>query len=405
LVKGFFLVNVLKVACVAILFATAYAYPRDAFAEEGDFFRPYMGVTQGYDSNLRRFNSRETALAATGSSETSDTFTRKEVGVILDKQISLQKLYADISVNDTRYNRNSDIDNDGKKALGRWGWQVGNHLQGNVEASHEESLVPFADYRGLELNQRTIDRRLFDATWRFHPSWQVRSAISRSEMEFSAVSQQRANLNENAQELGVDYLSPSLSKIGIQYRHVRGDRPVPLQVGILLVDNSYDQNELKAKVDWMYSGKTQLQFLGGLVERKHDEFSERDYSGFNSRLNLNWAATGKTLVNISTWREIGGQSYVTSSYILSRGISLGLSWLVTGKVTVQGNLRYDNQDFQGDINSHRVDTYRSSSVSLLYKATDALSLNATLNRSTRISTNELLEFASSGAFLSAQYAF
>ncbi|MEZ0232253.1 MAG: XrtB/PEP-CTERM-associated polysaccharide biosynthesis outer membrane protein EpsL [Methylophilaceae bacterium] len=382
------------------------ANTRFAFADEGDFFRPYVGLTQGYDSNLRRFNKKDSALAATGSKETSDTFLIKKVGIILDKEISLQKFYVDISGDQTSYNRNSGLDNDGKKAIARWNWHIGSHLEGNLERYHKEAMVPFADFRGLGLNVQTEDRKSFDTIWRFHPSWQMRGAISEYESQYSSVSQRTANLDETAQELGIDYLSPSSSTIGLQLRHARGDRPEQQRVGLLLIDNSYDQNELKAKVDWVYSGKTRLQFLGGEVERKHDEFSERDFKGFNARLNTLWQATGKTSFNLSTWREINGQSYVTSSYTLSKGSSIGASWDATSKVSLQSNIRYETVDFEGDsINSTRTDKNRYYSLALVYKPILGLVLNASVNRSLRDSTIPSLGYVSNGAILSAQYEF
>lgn len=376
-----------------------------ACADEGDFFRPYAGLTYGYDSNLRRFSSKELAEVFTGSRDTADTFLRKEAGIILDKQISLQRLYVDVSKNETTYNRNSEIDNEGKRLLGRWDWQVGVRLKGEALINHEETLVPFADFRGIELNLRTRDTKSFTANWLIHPRWQVRGALSDVNTDYSVVSQQVANLEERAQEVGLDYLAPSRSKVGLQLRHVRGDRPVPQLFFGQLIDNSYDQDELKAKIDWVYSAKTQLQFLGGFVERKHDELPVRDFSGFNARLNANWIATGKTMFNFGLWREIGGQSYVTSSYTLNQGAKLTWSWMWSAKTSFRADISREKVDFEGDLVATRSDNKKDFSAGVQYAPIKGLTLSLTANRSERTSTNQFVEYVSNGLFLSTQYAF
>jgi exopolysaccharide biosynthesis operon protein EpsL len=377
-----------------------------ACADEGDVFRPYVGLTSGYDSNLRRFSNKDVAEASTGSRDTADTYLRKEVGIILDKQISLQKFYADVSVNETSYNQNSDIDNTGKSMLARWNWRLGTHLEGNMLISHDEAMVPFADFRGMALNLRTIDRQSFDAVWRFHPRWQVRSLISDSKTDYSDISQRSSRLNESAKELGLDYLFPTMSKVGLQFRNVDGDRPDPQQVGTLLIDNSYTQNELKLAADWMYSGKTRIQFLGGGVERSHKEFSNRDFKGINSRLNFDWMMTGKTSLNSSIWREINGQSYVTSSYVLSKGASVSLNWMATSKIVLQATTRYDESSFEGDSgNSSREDINRYHALSVNYRPLNDLTLTGLLNRSIRESTVSNLGYKSTGLVFNVRYEF
>jgi predicted chitinase len=70
-------------------------------------------------------------------------------------------------------------------------------------------------------------------------------------------------------------------------RHMEGEYPAaPI--------NAYEQNEVKAKVDWQLTGKTWLQFLGGWAKREYDNNPQRDSSEPSARLTAYWKATGKT---------------------------------------------------------------------------------------------------------------
>lgn len=381
-----------------------------AFALEGDVVRPYASATYLYDDNMRRFGSEQQALASTGSTKRADTMVMTEVGIILDKKISQQEFSADFSANRSRFDRNSALDSSGRKLTAKWNWHVGNRWQGNFQGYHRKSMVPFADFRvvsGLGLNLKTEDRLTADAIWRFHPRWQTRLAFINYKIDYSAPTQQVANLDEDSQEFGVDYLAPSGSKIGVLLRHAEGKRPVDQFFLGLPVNNDYDQDEVKLNADWIVSGKSRVQFLGGMVKRSHKEFSERDFEGFNARTNYTWSPTGKTNLRLSAYRENNAQSFVTSSYTLNRGVSLQATWLAREKVTIQGNVAHEKRDFVGDevFGRNRSDKDKNYSLSLIYRPTSSLQINAALTHSNRESTEEFFKYNSNSFSLSGQYEF
>lgn len=399
-----------KIALVGALGLELIGFQSAAFALEGDFFRPYASATYMYDDNLRKFSSKEQALQSTGSTKTADTMVMTEVGIILDKKISQQVFFVDLAVNRSKFDRNTMLDSDGREMTGRWNWHLGNFWQGTFSAYHKKALVPFADFSsvgGIGLNLRTEDRRTADAIYKFHPRWQARVAYINYELEFSAANQQAANLNENAQELELDYISPSSSKVGVIYRHARGDRPVDQILSGVAINNDYDQNELKLTVDWSLTGKTKFQFLGGIVDRQHDQVPQRNFRRFNARSNLSWAPTGKTNVILSAWRENNAQAFVTTSYTLNRGVSLAGSLYATSKITLQGNMRYEKRDFEGDVllGPQREDTDKTMSLALVYRPTMSWMLNAALSRSTRDSNSQAFQFESNSLSLTGQYEF
>lgn len=371
--------------------------------------RPYASMTYMYDDNLRRFSSKEQTLLYTGSSKMADTMLMSEVGIILDKKISQQAFFVDLSVNKSKFDRNSVLDSSGRDLFAKWNWHLGNHLQGNLQASQKKSMVPFSDYRevgGLGLNMRTEDRLYADAVWKLHPRWQLRVALVNYQVDYSALTQRAANLNEDSQELELDYIAPSTSKVGVVYRHAKGDKPEQIFLGIP-ISNNYDQNELKLNVDWSLTGKTKLQFLGGLVDRKYDEFSERDFHKFNARGNLSWMPTGKTGINLSVWKENNAQSYVTANYTANTGASVVGSLYMTNKLTLQGNIKYEKRDFEGDVvfGQVRSDKDKNFSLALIYKPTLSFMLNASVAHSTRDSSDDRFGFDSNSIALTGQYEF
>lgn len=406
-------IKLTKAALIASLSLELFSFTLPTYALEGDVIRPYASVTYSYDDNLRRFSSKQQALTSTGSSKMSDTVMMTGVGIILDKEISRQRIFIDIGANKSSFDRNSELDNTGRDMKGRWDWELGNRLDGKVEFTHKKALVPFSDYRaqtgpGLSLNTRTQDYRLLEARWLFHPRWRARAALSNSETEYGSEVQKASNLEENAYEVGLDYLSPSRSVVGVLYRHVKGTKPTQVFQGAS-VSNDYDQDELKLNVDWAVTGKSKLQFLGGLVDRKYDGFSTRDFRKFNMRGNFSWAPTGKTGLNFSAWKENNAQAFVTTSYTENTGASVVGSWYMTSKLTLQGNVKYEKRDFAfndtGFAREDRSDKDKNYSLALIYKPTLSFMLNASVTHSARDSNDDRYGFDSNGIALTGQYEF
>ena len=401
-------IKLIKVALIASLSLELFSFTLPTYALEGDVIRPYVNVSYTYDDNVRRFSDKARALSLTGRENMADTVFVAGVGVIIDKKISRQGIFLDLNINETKYDRNSELNNTGKRFLGKWNWVFGNYWKGLLQFSHRERMVPFSDFnvnnvRGTSLSMVTEDSVGFDVIRKLHPRWQARLGIKKYELEYSAQLQRPADLNEMAEELALDYLAPSGDTVGMVYRHAIGDRPNPEMIGNLSVDNSYKEDSLKANMDWNITPKTRLRFLGGYVERKHDELSYRDFRGWNARANALWMITGKTTLNMEVWREANAQSFVTSTYTLNKGINTNLVWNATSKVALQGSYMYEQMEFVGE--ADREDIRKVARLSLLYKPKLDWQISTFLNHNTRSSNEDIYAFKSTSVGLSLRYEY
>jgi exopolysaccharide biosynthesis operon protein EpsL len=375
-------------------------------AEPDQVVRPYVGYAVAHDDNLLGAGD---AVDGPGDAVSSAS-RRAEAGLLLDKRIGQQGLSAALQFTRTTYEQLPELDNDGKDLRLNWNWHLGNHLDGNLGSSYVQALAPFVNFHGRERNLRSERREFADGRWLLHPSWRVRAGVSRDTLAYDLDAQQAGNRVENVSELGLDYLAKSGSTIGTQLRHTRGQFPNRQQVGDLSVDNSYVQDELKAKINWLITGKTQLQFLGGLVERKHDAFAGRDYRGLNARLNANWQASAKLGVALAGWREIGALDDVTASYTLNQGQSIGATWDLSDRVRLDGQLKHETSDYSGTAAiasalNERKDSVRRAAFGLAYKPTAHLRLSAQAYRDERRSTLAANSYPTSGVSLNSRYEF
>jgi exopolysaccharide biosynthesis operon protein EpsL len=386
-------------ACVPAFAASGAPAPSE------DVLRPYVGYGFAYDDNaLGQANGVD--------GKQSDTSHHAEAGLIFNKRVSQQVLSAKLNFSRVKYSKLGQLDHNAKDLLANWNWHAGSHLDGNVGASYLEALTPYASSIDSQRNLRTQRREFADGGWRLHPSWRVRAGVSREKVNYDLDAQKAADRNEKTGELGLDYLAAAGNTVGVQLRHTRGDLPNPQLIGAQLVDNSFDQNEIKAKVNWIVTGKTQLQFLGGFVRRKHDVEPARDYSGFNARVIGNWQPTGKIGVTLSGWREIGALDDLTASYTLNQGLSAGAGWELSSKLKLDAVLKHETSDFSGAApfaavspDRDRKDTFLTASVKLTYRPIDRLQLGVLAYRKNRNSNLDGNSSTNNGVMLSSRYEF
>lgn len=383
--------------------AVLFMFPSACAALGIEKFQPYLGYAVFYDNNLLRSPDDGAVL--------KDTYHRAEAGLAFEGVISQQRLLANLNFNRSRFNRYDVLDNDGKDLLAQWNWHIGKHLEGNVGKSYIQSLSRFVEFHELQRNIRTQQREFFDAAWLFHPEWRIRGGASRSTVNYNLFSQRSLDRTEDTGEFGIDYLASSNSTIGLQLRHTRGEFPYPQDFGFAQVDNSYNQDEAKIKIKWFLSGKSQLQFLGGQIKRKHDFFPARDISAFNARLVANWVPSAKIDMTISAWQETGAVEDLTASYTFNQGGSLGLIWDMSSKTRLEGLLRHESRDYRGEptfiwmLPTERKDTYRTASVTYVYAPFQHLKTGLMIQHEQRDSGISYYNYRANSAMINARYEF
>lgn len=382
------------------------AFSTAVHAEISDTIHPFLRTSIAYDDNLLRLSEFPGQTP-----DLSDTSRTVQGGFLFERPIGRQLFTGYAKLSRVTFNRNTELDYNGKDALVDWAWQLGNHVQGHLGTSYLETLTPFADTNSKERNLRTQRRHYADVTWRFHPSWQVRAGFSRFDADYELLAQKLNNRSEDATELGLDYLAASGSKVGVQLRRLKSDYQFKGGAGTGFSDNDYTQDEIKANVLWLVSGPTKLSFLGGWVRRTHPLSGSGSSSGANGRLIADWVATGKLRLNAALWREFqvveGG--IVGSS--LNKGASVAAFWSATAKVGVNAQLQHEKRDFS-TINGFTAlnglsDASTSSSLGLTYTPLRNITLEADAFRSRR-SGNPIVgsnSYRSQGVSFSANVQF
>lgn len=366
---------------IAVLVAAVWGLP--AAAEISDTVHPFVAVTVTHDDNLLRLADQVVGL----DGPRSDTITQLQGGVLFARPIGRQILSGQAKLSKVTFGHYDQLNYDGKDLLAVLEWHLGNHVQGHLGTSYAQSLTPFTDYHSTERNLRVQRRQYFDAAWRFHPSWSVHSGVSHDKFDYELATQRLNERTEKSVDLGLDYLASSESRVGVVVRRLKGEYANPRVFGSTIIDDDYDQNEVKADIYWRFSGVTQLRFLGGWVERKPASLARRSTKGNNGRVVINWAPLGKVRFTGTAWREFGAVESSLVNNSLNQGGSVGADWDISAKVRGNALIRREKRDFSalsglnvpGDIS----DTTRSASLGLSYVPKPAIQLGVNFTHDVR----------------------
>ncbi len=353
-----------------------------AMAGPSDALHVYGSVGYFHDDNLFRLPDEAPGY----DNQRSDSAIQSVLGLFFDKTYGRQKVFLQAKRSKVKFDHFSQLDYDGKDYLGRLNWQLGNHLEGSVGASYAQTLAPYTDFRSRERNLRVQKREFFDGAWRLHPSWRVRAGATRDRYTYELPIQRINDRTETATEVGFDYLPSSGSTAGLVARRIKGNY-LNLRVfnGIVL-DESFVQDELKAKIDWRVTPISTIEVLAGHARRSHEGMGQRDASGFNGRVTLSSAPRAKLHLNAALYREFTPVESNIVTYALSRGASAGATWDATAKIRVEGAISSERRAYETGVapaGADLSDKLRRASLSATWSARPAIQFVAGLARERR----------------------
>lgn len=366
---------------LATLIGAALCAP--AQAAISDTIHPFVSVAYSYEDNLLRLP--DGVPGPDGSR--SDSLTQVQAGLLFERPIGRQLLTAQAKVSRVAFRHYDQLNYNGKDFSAEWQWYVLRNFSGHLGASYAEVLTPFTDYHSSERNLRTTRRVYADGNWRLHPSWQVHGGVSHTHFSYDLASQRFLDRDEDAEDVGFDFLAASGSRFGMLARHTRGDYPNKQPFGSLLIDNGFSQNEVKANVYWRANGVTQVQVLAGWAKREHNFFTNHDASGANGRVTVFWQPLGRVKFTLAGWREFAAVESTLVSSSLNKGTSLAASYDLGAKLRADASVRHERRDFN-TINSivlpgPATDSGNYATAGLTYTPLSSLQFNLSLFRETR----------------------
>jgi len=298
-----------------------------------DTFNPYAYARVLYDSNLFRRDSNEQ----------DDTIGYLGAGVNADWKLSRQHLLLDAVVARAKYDTNDQLDHTMIDAKGTWAWQVGNLWSGRLGYQYEDELTSFNQRLVTDKDMRTTQTGFLNGGYQIHPDWRLVAGAELRDVSF----QERKRLDRDASRgsLEVQYQNTLNTRVGVRGQYTKNDLKDE-NIGGISIDNDYDETEISGVFYWEGTAKSALEARLGYVDVSYNELDDRDFKGVSYRAIYHWILSDKTRIDVEAWRETSSLSDEITDYVLAHGISISPTWEITSKVSLDGELLYNNDDFK-----------------------------------------------------------
>jgi exopolysaccharide biosynthesis operon protein EpsL len=380
-----------------------------AMSSPDDTIRPYIATNLLYDSNFLRLSDNVDPVLVSGKSDKSDFVKQVTAGFEMDWTLSRQHFIVNANINRNWFQNYTTLDYTGWDTLAQWNWQVGNDLDGDIGYSNAQVLGSFVQLNSLVNNLRNNQRAFASAGYLFHPNGKIKLGFFRIESQLDGTGRQFSNNIEDNAELNLQYLSPTGSIFGLRVLGTSGEFPDRELTTDDLLDNAYTRMNYYITWDWHASVKTRVTGQVGYTQQRYEHFGSRDFSDIVAALDLNWQANDTTLLELSARREIVQADTLFSSFMLTEGIWLNLSWQATPKIALRLPVSYQEQQYLGGGVGVGLDQQKDQvgnvGLSLMYYPVESISIGPVLNYEKRDSNNPFRAYETESAGINLQVAF
>lgn len=344
----------------------------------------YVGASLGhyYSSNVFRSNA----------ASNSDRLTSISLLGGVDQRLGRQRVYANARFNDTRYQDNTRLNNNGYNLGAGVNWETVGNLSGTLEYTRARTL---ADFNSTTAVAPTTERNLqtdqsATATVRLGlptlSSYSVEGSWIHRERAYSLSLFDSQEFRQDAQSLGLLYNASSAWRFGVAGRYTKGKVPVG--------GFEYDRKDLDLTALWRASGSSNLN--ARLSRSKSDNFS-----GLTGALTWDWRPGGRWSASTQLSRDTGIETYylginngLSDFNRVQTALQTQLNYQLTGKVTVQlgaGYTRLSRNDDQ--FGTSFKDNSRQYSLGLAWQALRNVTLGCQYSRMSRDTTSVLYAYS------------
>ena len=346
-----------------------------------------LGSTVTHDANLYRLAPGVDPQATIGSSDKSDTVTTTSIGIVADKEFGIQRLKLDLRLNNSRYRRFSQLDNEGYSHSGTWQWALGRRLHGGLSYSRSSQLSSFVDtlQTSRSINTRTAYRG--NAHFQVAPDWDLFGGLGQEESVESAANRQSSNYTNHTFDAGLRHASTAGHQLALLWRRIDSEET--------------RQDDIEVSGVYAWSAMTRLSGAVGRSRRLADGSAS---SGATGRLNLDWNPSPKLRFNLAARQEISAAANDFSTTTDARGLVFGASWAPTSKTRLQFSLDRTTKKYTNDT-FPRLDHLRNIGLALFYQPDHWLSLSLSLRDEDRDSNLPGYTYRDRLAAAALQFAF
>ena len=359
------------------------------------------------DSNIYRLPASANTQALLGRGDASEQIGVSTLGLAFKTRQSLQQFEFSASTIDYQYQNFNYLSFTAANFDAAWRWSITPRWHGSVTATRKEALNSFADYTGVyQRNVRLDTGSALDMEYEIDGPWRLVGGLSSARQSNQLALVAGSDFSNTSTNVGVKYAYASGSSIAFRSRSYQGSYLNVIIPSAGQLDNAYSQQDQDLRLHWELGGGSAADANLTYTARTHPNYGVRDWDGFNTGLNLNWAVTGKSSLVTGYQHQLGDYATANSNYAQTDTLTLSPVWQFRPKASLQLQGSYAQVQYLGSPSAMpttaRRDINRSLNLSLNWQPYDKLSLATSVGTLSRGSSQAGLDFDASQLSFSAQ---
>lgn len=332
---------------LAALIAFGLAGPA-ALAQSSPY---YVGVSQAFthESNIYRLSGNQPI--------NSDTVSTTSLLAGLDQTFGRQRLFADTSVQASRYRNNNTLNNTGYSLNGGLDWATIERLSGRISLGANRNMAQFnpGGDSPLLTKKNIQTNRQASATVRYGlvSKFTAEATLSHRRVAYSAVEYNRFQYRQNSGSLGLVYRPSGALSLGAALRYTEGRYPMARTTAAGFLEDTYKRHDLDLTSNWILSGASTINARLSLGKQEYASFNSRDFSGATGALTWIWQPGPRLRVKTGLSRDtgqdtsfltFGSSNFVTSDYSrLTTALTSSATYELSAKIFIDASLRWSDR--------------------------------------------------------------
>lgn len=379
-------------------------------ADEQDTFNIYFSESFAHDDNLFRLSDGvDPATLGLGKSKRSENIRTDSLWITADKKYSLQRFHVGARYDNYNFSNYSFLDYNTRNMDGRWDWALTPHITGQLIAERVQAFNNFADFQTYIRSIRTTDAFRGNAELGSLGALRFVVGANQSKTTNSEAIQEDNDSRSRSAHGGLRYLTSSGNSVGYLYRRYRIEWINRGLDAVNLYDTEAGQTDHEINAKWNFAGQAALEGAIARIKRTHDHFEERDFTGTNARLSLNWVPDAQWRVGASAKRDYNSWWSSSASYTTTDSISVTPTWLIAEKISLYGRADWSQRKFREPLiattANGRLDKVSTYQIGLNWTPVRYLTLGTDVQSSRRNSNQPGLDFSDTTVSARAQANF
>ena len=313
----------------------------------------FIGLSQtlSYDSNLLGLGREEAVPEGFSKSDSSSTTT---LLAGFNQGIGRQRVFGNVSLRDTRYDRNEIFDNQGYSLRSGLDWSTVERLSGSVNFSANRSLqrfssaeIGFLREKNLE-TVRTLSTR-FNLGLVTEYSLEISGARTEVRNSLQQPGVQAREFTQDNASAGLRWRPSSLTSLGLSVGSTRGLYPKFRSTPNGFQADRFERKDFEISANRRFSGASSVDLRLANSKTVYDLNAQRNFEGLTGSLSWTWQPTSKLVFVSSVTRDTGQESYATAIFTLpaiadysraNTAMRIGADYNFSAKVSFTSSLVY-----------------------------------------------------------------